>query len=351
MKKKIITITICLLLVTSIGVVLANNKAKIDKAAKPVKNEAVIPVKVYEAQEDSFNASFTINGTTLPAKEVKIASEVQGKLVRLTIKNGDIVKAGQTLAVLDASVYSVQLSSVDASIAKANLDIDRYTRLIELGGATPMQLESVKLQHASLIAQKRQVLEQIAHMQIRAPFNGKIENVNVELGSFVTYGTVLSQLLDNSTLKINVYLSEKEAFQVKKDQSVSITSVVLDQPKAGHISMVSDKADASGKFLAEIKFKNNGRSQKLKAGMLADVYFPMEATERGLSIPVSALIGSPTDAKVFVVNGDKVEKRSIKTGIITPMKVQVTEGLQAGDKVVISGQLNLENGTTITINQ
>ena len=55
-------------------------------------------------------------------------------------------------------------------------------------------------------------------MQIRAPFSGKIENVSVELGSFVTYGTVLSQLLDNSSLKINVYLSEQEAFRVKVDQ-------------------------------------------------------------------------------------------------------------------------------------
>ena len=83
MKKRIIAITICLLLLASIGVVLANNKAKIDKAAKPVKNEAVIPVKVHVVKEDSFNTSFTINGTTLPAKEVKIASEVQGKLVSL----------------------------------------------------------------------------------------------------------------------------------------------------------------------------------------------------------------------------------------------------------------------------
>jgi membrane fusion protein, multidrug efflux system len=350
MKKRIITITICLLLVASIGVVLANNKAKIDKAAKPVKNEAVIPVKIHEVKEDSFNTSFTLNGTTSPAKEVKIASEVQGKLVRLHMKNGDIVKAGQVLAVLDASVYSVQLSSVDASIAKANLDIERYTRLIELGGATAMQLEAVKLQHSSLIAQKRQILEQIAHMQIRAPFSGKIENVTVELGSYVTFGTVLGQLIDNSSLKINVYLSEKEAFRIKTGQSVTISSVVLEAEKSGSITMVSDKADASGKFLAEVSLRNTGRTEKLKAGMLADVHFPMEATEIGLSIPVSALTGSATDAKVYVVKENKAELRRIITGVVTPVNIQVTEGLQAGEKVVISGQINLENGTTVSIN-
>lgn len=350
MKKKIVFIIISLLIVVSIGMVLANNKAKIDKAAKPEKEIPVIPVKVYDVKEDSFTTSFTINGTTIPAKEVKIASEVQGKLVSLYINNGDFVKAGQVIAVLDASVYSVQLSSIEASIAKAKLDLARYTNLVQMGGATPMQAESVQLNINSLLAEKKQVLEQMAHMQIRAPFSGKIENVAVELGSFVTYGTVLSQLIDNSNLKINIYLSEQEAFKIETGQDATISSVVLTQPKPGKITMISDKADASGKFLTEISFSNDDK-EKLKAGILADVHFSMESTETGLSIPVSALLTSAKDAKVYVVKLDKAELRSIKTGIVTADKVQVLEGLQAGDQVVISGQLNLENGTAISINK
>lgn len=350
MKKRIITIIICLLIIVSIGVVLANNKAKIDKAARPEKNNPVIPVKVYEAKEDSFNTSFTINGTTSPAKEVKIASEVQGKLVGLYIDNGDVVRAGQVIAALDASVYKVQMNSIDASIAKTRLDLVRYTNLINMGGATPMQAEAVQLQINSLLAEKKQVAEQVEHMQIRSPFNGRVENVSVELGSFVTFGTVLSQLIDNSSLKINIYLSEQQAFKVKAGQAVTISSVVLAQPKTGKISMISDKADASGKFLAEISFANSDK-EKLKAGLLADVHFTMDAIEKGLSVPVSALLTSAKEAKVFVVNGNKAELRSIKTGIVTSDKVQVLGGLQAGDQVVISGQLNLENGTAISINK
>ncbi|HEX7845275.1 MAG TPA: efflux RND transporter periplasmic adaptor subunit [Chitinophagaceae bacterium] len=350
MKKKIITITTCLLLVAAIGVVLANNKAKIDKAAKPIKENPVIPVKIFEAKEDTFSTAFTINGMTAPDREVNIASEVQGKLIGLYIKNGDVVRAGQVIAVLDASVYSVQLTTIEASIAKAKLDLNRYTKLIDMGGATPMQAESAQLQINSLVAEKKQVLEQMDHMQIRAPFSGKVENVKVELGSFVSYGTVLGQLIDNSSLKINIYLSEQEAFKVKKGQQVSINSVVLTQPKNGKISMLSDKADASGKFLAEISFSNKDK-EVLKAGILADVHFSMDETKTGLSIPVSALLAGAKDAKVYVVKGNKVEQRSIKAGIVTDTKVEVLEGLQAGEQVVTTGQMNLENGTTISINK
>lgn len=350
MKKKIITIATFLFIAGSIGLVLASNKAKIDKAATPVKETVTIPVKIHVAQEDTFNTSFSINGTTAPVREVKIASEVQGKLVSLFVKNGDMVNAGQVIAVLDASVYTVQLSSIEASIAKARLDLARYTKLVEMGGATPMQAESVQLQINSLQAEKKQVLEQIAHMQVRAPFPGKIENVNAELGSFVTYGTVLCQLIDNSSLKINVYLSEQDAFKVKKGQQVSVSSVVLSQPKTGTVSMISDKADASGKFLAEVSFSNTDKEQ-LKAGILADVHFAMEALETGLSIPASALVASAKEATVFIANGNKAEQRNIKTGIFTSDKVQVLEGLQVNDKVVVSGQLNLENGTAISINE
>src|SRR4030095_1250201 len=302
MEKKIVSISICLLVVVGIGVVLANNKAKIDAAARPVKEKRVIPVKVSVAKQDSFNTSFTINGSTVPAREVKIASEVQGKLVGLYIENGDQVRAGQVIATLDASVYSVQLASIDASIAKARLDLARYIKLIVMGGATPMQAESAQLQINSLVAEKKQVLEQIDHMQIRAPFSGKVENVSVELGSFVTYGTVLGQLIDNSSLKINVYLSEQEAFKVRLNQPVTISSVVLAEPKKGRISMISDKSDASGKFLTEVSFSNNDQ-EKLKAGIIADVHFTMEESETGLSIPVAALVGSAKDAKVYVANG------------------------------------------------
>jgi membrane fusion protein, multidrug efflux system len=348
MKKKIIPIAIALLIVAGIGMALANNKTKINKAANPAKDKPVVLVKATTVREDSFNTSFTINGMTIPTKEVKIASEVQGKLVGLYINNGDVVSAGQTIASLDASVYSVQLSTIDASIAKARLDLSRYNKLIDMGGATPMQAESAQLQINSLVAEKKGVLEQISHMQIRAPFSGKVENVSVELGSFVSYGTVLGQLIDNSSLKINVYLNEQEALKVKTGMPVTISSAVLAEPKAGKITMVSDKADASGKFLTEISFFNNDKN-KLKAGILADVHFTMQENETGLSLPVSALLSSTKDAKVFVVNGNKAEIRNIKTGIVTATKVQVLEGLKAGEQVVISGQLNLENGTTISI--
>jgi multidrug efflux pump subunit AcrA (membrane-fusion protein) len=92
----------------------------------------------------------------------------------------------------------------------------------------------------------------------------------------------------------------------------------------------------------------NNDTARLKAGMLADVHFSTDKVETGLSVPVSALLASTKDAKVFVINQDHVEQRNIKTGIVTPDKVQVIEGLQAGEKVVVSGQLNLEEGTAVT---
>ena len=288
MKKKIVSIGTFLLIACTIGLVLANNKAKIDKAAKPVVHKVIVPVKVHEVRIDSFDLSFTVNGTTSPSKEVQIASEVQGKLVNLNVENGDIVKAGQVIATLDASVYTAQLNSIDASLAKSALDISRYSKLIEMGGASATQLENVVLQHESLVAQRKDLLQQMSHMQIRAPFTGKIENVAVEKGSYVTFGTVLGQLMDNSSLKIKVFLSEQQAFKATTGQAVTISSVVLPQPKAGKISMISDKANASGKFLAEISF-NNIDKDKLKAGMLADVYLPLASTQKSLSVPVSAL--------------------------------------------------------------
>jgi len=350
MKKRIITIAVVVTIAGSIGIVLANNKAKISKAAQPVKEKTIIPVKVQEIKEDSFATSFTVSGTTAPTREVKIASEVQGKLIGLYVKNGDLVRAGEAIALLDASVLQVQLKSIEASIAKGELDLRRFKKLVEMGGATPMQVESVELQQRSLQAQKKEVLEQIEHMCIRAPFDGQIESVNVELGAFVTYGTVLSQLIDNSSLKINIYLSEQESFLARKGQIVQISSAVLAQPAKAQVSMISNKADASGKFLAEINLPNTGK-EPLKAGLLTDVHFATGVLQTGLSISDKALITGAQNTKVFVIEGDHVQEKAIKTGIRSAGKIQVLEGLNAGQQVVISGQLNLEDGAPISINQ
>ena len=113
--------------------------------------------------------------------------------------------------------------------------------------------------------------------------------------------------------------------------------------------MISDKADQSGKFLAEIGFSNKDK-EKLKAGLLTEIHFRLPESETGLSIPVSALLASAKEARIFIVNGSKAEERLIKTGMITGDKVQVKEGLRAGEQVVISGQVNLEKGTLVSVN-
>ena len=347
MRKKIIYITITTTLIASIGFVLASNKSKIDAAAKPQKITAIIPVKAWTVKQDSFSTSFTLNGTTLPFREVNISAEIPGKLVNVFVKNGDRLRAGQIIASLDASVYAAQLRSIESSIAKAELDIERYTRLLTLGGATQLQLENAILQHKSLLAQKKEVLQQIDHMQIRSPFSGTLENLNVEEGSYVSYGSVIGTLIDNSSLKINVYLSEQEAFKTKDGEQVTVHSTLLSRPLKANISMLSGKADPSGKFLAEINLDN--RQNQLKAGMVTDVTFASGASESGLSLPLSALVGSTKQPKVFVVNGTTVSQKNIKTGIVTTDKIQVTDGLQPGEIVVTSGQLNLENGSSVSI--
>lgn len=349
MRKKLIYTAVTTALLASIGITLAKNKSKIDAAATPQKINPVIPVKAWTVALDSFATTFTLNGTTTPHREVKVSAENPGKLTNVLVKNGDRLRAGQVIATLDASVFAAQLRSIESSIEKTELDIQRYTKLIQLGGATQMQMESVQLQLKSLHAQRKEILQQIDHMQIRAPFSGVIENVAVEKGSYVSYGSFIGDIIDNSSLTINVYLSEQEAFKTRNGQRVSVYSSLINKPIKANVGMLAGKADASGKFLAEINLDN--KANQLRAGMLTDVTFAPGGVETGLSLPVSAISGSTKHSKVFIVNGNKVKYTAIKTGIVTTGKVQVIEGLKQGDVVVISGLMNLEDGSQVSIIQ
>lgn len=155
MRKKLIYITITTILIASIGITLAKNKSKIDAAAKPQTVNAVIPVKAVPVALDSFETSFTLNGSTAPYREVKVSSENPGKLTNVLVKNGDRLKAGQIIATLDPSVFTAQLLSVESSILKANLDITRFRKLLQLGGATQMQFEKQSCSFSRCLHRKK----------------------------------------------------------------------------------------------------------------------------------------------------------------------------------------------------
>lgn len=193
------------------------------------------------------------------------------------------------------------------------------------------------------------VRKNISDASIKAPTTGMISIKQIEEGMFVNSGNEIATIVDISKTKVQVFLSENEVYEVKKGQSVQITTGVYPNTIfKGTVDFISHQADETRSYQTEIVIDNQSYSL-LRSGTYVNLKFLGGKSEKTLLIPREAIASSIKNPSVFIVNNGKVQKREIKTGIETGGLIQVISGLKGTDKVVISGQINLKNGSKIKI--
>src|SRR5690606_4996358 len=158
-----------------------------------------------------------------------------------------------------------------------------------------------------------------------------------------------SEIVDVQTLKLKVNVDEKSIGSVKPGQEVKVTSSVIpDQIFKGIVTFIAPKADGSLNFPVEIEIKNNSAAQ-LKAGMYGTAVFGQDKTVSALVVPRTAFVGNVSSNKVFVIKSGKAYLTDVVAGRNFGSYVEIISGVEAGQSVVTTGQINLMNETPIEI--
>jgi len=175
--------------------------------------------------------------------------------------------------------------------------------------------------------------------------------LKLEVGSYLAPGTPIADIIDVSSLKMQVSLMDHQVVKLKEGQRIAISpDLYADASLDGFVSFISPKADGSGKYLVEIEFKNTGK-MPLKAGMTGVADFAFEGDREAFLLPVKCIAGSIQDPYVFVVSGDTVKSCQIEVGAMYGDKIEVLSGLKPTDVVVETGLSNLTDGSRIEIIQ
>ncbi len=351
--NRIVKATIWILVLGGLGYgaywQLGKNKSTLQENAKASQERnTVIPVVTGKAELATMSGEFNVVGNFAPYKKVAVMSETAGKILTLNFDNGSTVQAGATLATIDNDLIRIQLETAKTNLAKGENDLSRLQRLLGEGGVTQQQIDDAKLGIENLKQQIKGAEKQISMSYVKAPISGVITGKMVEKGSLIAPSMQLAMITNISKLKMQVYLTEEQVITVKKGQRISMKADLFpDRNFEGTVTFIDVNADASRRYLVEIEINNLGDS--LKAGMTGTVYFKGGATRQVLSVPREAIVGSLQDAKVYVVENGKAALKPVVTGSVFNNRVQVKEGLSEGDEIVVSGQINLEDGKDINI--
>lgn len=353
--KNILTVVVIVALVVWAGITLMNNKKKSEEEISIVaRQNDSIAVNVAQVSYQKINAEYVANGTFLPLQELMLTSEAPGKVMKLLVKEGDRVKAGQTLAIIRGDAQSVDLSTAEAAYQNAVKDNQRMEQALESGGVTQQQVDMSRLQLQNAKAQVEQARIRMGDTNVKSGINGIVNQRMIETGTFVSPGMPMFEIVDISGLKLRVEINENQVVNYHVGDTISVKATVRpDEKFEGIIQFIASKATASLNFPVEIHL-NNIEENNLKAGMYGTAIFSSsekaDRTKPVLTIPREAFVGGLNNSEVFVVNEDQtVHLTKVSIGRNFGEQIEIAGGLSEGQTIVTSGQINLTDGALVRI--
>ncbi|MFZ0595678.1 MAG: efflux RND transporter periplasmic adaptor subunit [Flavobacterium sp.] len=353
MKKTILTIVIIIAALGVIGYVLNNNK-KENKAKTDIVAEknASISVKVAPVKTEEVSLDFVTNGNFQPIQQLTFSAEKSGKVISVLAKEGDYVKVGQTLLTVRGDVINVNAQQAQAVYANAKSDYSRYENAFKTGGVTKQQLDQAKLALTNAQSSLTQANINVGDTRVKAPISGFINKKYIEPGSILAGmpATALFDIVNVSKLKLVVTVNETQVASLKKGDNVNVTaSVYPDKTFTGKITFIAAKADESLSFPVEIEIANNSNND-LKAGMYGTANFASKQQKQHLMVvPRNAFVGSVSSNEIFVVENGIAKLKKVTAGRILGDQVEIVNGLSDGETVIVTGQINLQDGNTVEI--
>ncbi len=284
-------------------------------------------------------------GTLRSRQGVMMRPEVSGRISRLGFGDGSRVRRGQLLVQLDDSLQQAQLlqAKAQASIARTTLQRNRDLMAQNFISQSAADQSAAALEVAE--AQVALAVAQLKRMSIVAPFDGLAGIRAVNVGDYVKDGADLVNVEDISAMAVDFRLPEGVISRLKLGQGVAVTLDGLPgRSFTGRVDAVDSQIDANGRSLL-VRARVDNAQGLLRAGMYARARLVFEVRSAALVVPEEALV--PQGGKQYLIRvvdgpGGKVSQRlEARIGLRVPGKVEILEGLSAGDVVVVAGQARL----------
>ena len=351
MKKTLIYIIVAAVLVgLFVYKITSNKKEQETTVAEVAKQVDKINVNVITASRSDIDTDYSANGTFIPKAETNLSSEIAGRVTSVLVREGSRVGAGQVVATIKKDAIDVDMTQAQNNLQNAIIDNQRYENAFKTGGVTKQQVDNSRLQLKNAQAAVRAQGVRVNDATVRAGISGTINKRMIEPGAVVSPGTPMFEIVNINTLKLSVLVDESQVGKIELGQVVKINVNVLpDDSFAGKITFIAPKADASLNFPVEIEVTNNG---SLKAGMYATALFKTNhgaATQNMLTVPAEAFVNGVSSGQLFIVNNGAAKMIKVTTGKVYGDKVEILSGLNGGEQVITSGQINLNDGSKVNI--
>ncbi len=287
-------------------------------------------------------------GSLIPDEEVELSFETSGKIVGIFFKEGARVKKGELLAKINDKPLKAQLLKLQAQRKLTEERLFRQKQLLESDAISRESYDQVSTDFQSIEADIMLIEARIAETELRAPFDGIVGLRMISEGAFAATQTRIVRLVKIKPIKIEFSIPERYAGQVSTGFPISFTVDGIAKQFNADVYAVEPKVDMDTRTIM-VRALYANTDEELKPGRFASVRLLLSQINNTIAIPSQAVIPEMGGEKVFVLKSGKAQEAKITTGLRTESHVQIHDGLNFGDTLLITGILQLRNDLPVQL--
>ncbi|MFN3724324.1 MAG: efflux RND transporter periplasmic adaptor subunit [Paracoccaceae bacterium] len=311
-----------------------------------------VPVTVQTIDPVTWTPGIDAIGTAISARGVDLAIESGGLVKSVGFKSNDRVTENQTLLQIDDDSERASLAAAEAALGVTQTEAQRAATLIERGVGAANSVETALAQEQSARAQVAQVRTALDAKTLTAPFDGVIGIPRVEVGQYVTPGTVYATLQDLDQMFVDFTVPEQQIGALDLGRTITVSTDVGAFSAEGRITGIEPQVDPRTR-LVSVRAVVDNTSESLLPGQFLRVRVALPTEDGVITVPQTAVISSLYGDSIYVVvpegEGLKVNQVFVKPGRRSGDRIEVLEGIAAGDQIVTSGQNRLSNAAKVVI--
>jgi membrane fusion protein (multidrug efflux system) len=303
-------------------------------------------------QQRPMQRTVNASGVASGIREAYVVSEAQGTIERVSFSLGQYINRGTPLVELDKQIQETSFEQAQRSAEGAQLNLNAVKTLHEQGSASEAELKNAQSAFTGARFGMEQARKMLDNRRILAPISGFIADKQppVQQGNLLNPGTMIGRIVDISSLKAIVPVGEMEVGLLRKGAKANIIVPALgDREFSGTISAIAAGADpASGSYPIEVVW-NNTPDRAIKAGMSVRVTLQSPQLDSVLSVPLSSIVSQDGKEAVYVEVNGRAALRFVTTGRTEHNEVEIVEGVEPGQRLLVSGISSLGAGDSVVV--
>lgn len=308
-----------------------------------------VPVEIRTVESGSIAEYIETTGNIYAESRVVIYPKTAGQIMQVNAEEGDAVKAGRVLAILEDDELRLRAQQLDISKRQAKEKRDRAQELYESRMISREAYDDANYRYEDADVALKLARLNLDNTRIQSPIDGIIVSRNVRTGDLVTVSTPVFEIIDPESLLIDVYLPERESARVQPGMPVEIAPDSLPGTSFAAIVLRINPTVDPGTGTVKVTLDFDSDITRLSAGMFVRARIKVDSRDTAVILPKRALIRQRDQNRVFVVNNaGQAEERSLVLGLENMHFYEVLSGLETGEKLIVVGQHILESGQPVT---